>query len=93
MSKESYKINRARACEIYGLDPEEVSCHHIVERSDVKGRYPKFPDPDFDVDQLSNLYPFKADKGTNSSEHQRTHKLIEATETKTIWSRKKKGRK
>lgn len=77
------------------MNPDRCSCHHIIQRSDVKGKRPKFPN--YDVDQLSNLYPFKTDKNGRSKEHERTHRLIEERETKVIYSarknKKKKGRR
>ena len=102
MSKERYRENRARVAKIYGLEPDEVSCHHIIEKSDVKKRGGVFEG--YDVDQLSNLYPFKVDgKGSSSSEHTRTHQLIERNEPqantpkrkrkgRTVYKRKKKRR-
>ena len=89
MSKERYSANRKRVSEIYGLEPEDVSCHHIVQRSDAKNR--KGPFYKYDVDQLSNLYPFELDgDGYHSSEHIRTHELIDKNEPKGN-TRKRKG--
>jgi hypothetical protein len=79
MSKHEYEVNRKRVSEIFGLNPDEVSCHHICFRSDAKNK--KSPLYKMDVDELSNLYPFPVDgPGHHSSEHIRTHELIERNE-------------
>ena len=100
MSKERYSANRKRVSEIYGLEPEDVSCHHIIQKSDAKDPHSVFYG--YDVDQLGNLYPFKVDgKGSQSSEHTRTHQLIERFEPQantprkggTVYKRRKKKKR
>ena len=74
-SKERYNRNRDKVCEIYGVNPDRCSCHHIIQRSDAKDPTSVFFG--YDVDQLSNLYPFPI---KDVEEHYRTHRLIEAQE-------------
>lgn len=99
MSKESYERNRIRVAEIYGLDPDTVSCHHIVERSDVKDKRKRKLFGDFDVNQLSNLYPFSNRRKdaktlhTAVQDHRDLHKKLEQIEPVIIYSHKKKKKR
>jgi hypothetical protein len=73
-----YKANRKRVCEIYEKDPNKVSCHHIVFRSDAL-RNPLFEDED--INQVSNLYPFANDEvaeelHTSKQDHDDLHQRL-----------------
>ena len=100
MSKENYEENRLRVCKIYGVDPDTVSCHHIVEKSDVKRRGKRKPLViDFDVNQLSNLFPFSNKRKdakalhTAVQDHRDLHRKLEAIEPTVVYSSKKKKKR
>lgn len=68
-----YNKNRERVCEIYGVDPRKAHVHHIVFRHDVVND-PAFAG--FDLNQLSNLYPFSEDNPaphTDTKDHEALH--------------------
>lgn len=69
----NYDRNRNRVCEIYGVDPKTAHVHHIVFRHDVVN----YPDlSDFDLNQLSNLYPFSEENPaphTGIKDHEQLH--------------------
>ena len=78
--KDRYHQNKARVCEIYGIEPSDrrYNIHHIIQRSDYK-RNPKFwdslePNGRFDIDSVCNLCPLLV------TEHRRLHQeLLEIT--------------
>lgn len=94
MTKENYERNRARVCEIYGVDLDTASVHHIVQRVDVKKRRKLFGD--FDVNQLSNLFPFSNRRKdarklhTAVEDHRLLHQRLVKTEPVVIYKHKKK---
>lgn len=55
---ESYKTNRGRVFEIYGIDKDDsqYNCHHIVTREDFRKEL--FLE-NSEVNGLSNLYPIR----------------------------------
>lgn len=100
MSKESYEKNRLRVCEIYGVDPDKASVHHICQRSDIKrgGFRNLFPTKE-SVNAVSNLYPFsdKREDGrelhTRKIDHALLHQRLEKIEPVVIYSSKKKKKR
>lgn len=100
MSKENYEKNRLRCCELYGVDPEKASVHHIVFRADVKrgGFKNLFPSKE-SVNAVSNLYPFsdKREDGkelhTRKIDHALLHQKLEKSEPVVVYSSKKKKKR
>jgi len=72
-----YGEARQRRCEIDGVAPDEVHVHHIVSRYDV------LHEQEFegmDLNEVSNLYPFKKEGGeedhTNIQDHKDLHNKL-----------------
>ena len=89
----NYKKTRKQVCEVYEVDQTKAQIHHIVTRFDAL-RNILFKD--FDLNQVSNLYPFTDDERgerlhATKRDHSDLHTKIDKREPKKVGA--KKGRR
>ncbi len=84
-----YNEARKKVCEIYGVDPSKVNIHHIIFRYDCLND-PIFAN--FDLNQLSNLYPFgrgNPEPHTTLDDHDALHKKVGEMAYRTIYQKRR----